>query len=162
MKRQDHLTPKARKDELVIRELSDELLVYDLKLHQAHCLNQTAAAVWKLCDGKATVRDITNALTNELQMPVDERIVALALKQLAKFHLLDGADKLQLPPEILRVSRREMMRRMGVAAAVALPLIISISAPTTVQAASCVTGSCTAGGLPCCVGTCQSGICVGN
>jgi Coenzyme PQQ synthesis protein D (PqqD) len=160
--RKDSLTPTARKDELVTRELSDELLVYDLKRHKAHCLNQTAAAVWKLCDGKATVKEIAKSLAEVLGAPVDERIIHLALEQLAKFHLLDESKSLvpQLPPELTRMSRREMMRTLGVAAAIALPLIVSVSAPTAVQAASCVETTCTAGGAPCCVGTCQNGLCV--
>ncbi len=159
MKRTEQLTPRARQEELVVRELPDELLVYDLQRHEAHCLNQTAALVWKKCDGKTTLREITKSLTKELHVPVDERIVRLSLDQLAKFHLLDEAETLRthLPPEIARMSRREMMRNLGVAAAVALPLIVSINAPTTAQAASCVNSGCTPGGQPCCVGTCKAG-----
>jgi Coenzyme PQQ synthesis protein D (PqqD) len=164
MMRKDSLTPTARKDELVIRELADELLVYDLKRHKAHCLNLTAAAVWKQCDGKTSIKAITRSLAKELQAPVDERLVHLALEQLSKFQLLDETETLPpLPsPEPARTSRREMMRTLGAAAAVALPLIVSISAPTSVQAASCVETTCTAGGPPCCVGTCQNGLCVGQ
>ena len=44
--------PHARTDNLVIRELDDETLVYDMERDEAHCLNQTAALVWKQCDGK--------------------------------------------------------------------------------------------------------------
>ncbi len=29
----------SRRDELVVRELPDEVLVYDLRQHKAHCLN---------------------------------------------------------------------------------------------------------------------------
>ncbi|MBA3766998.1 MAG: PqqD family protein [Acidobacteria bacterium] len=159
MKKTEHLTPRARQEELVVRELPDEMLIYDLRRHEAHCLNQTATSVWKHCDGKTTIKGIMKSLAKELQSPVDERIVRLALDQLAKFHLLDEAEALsvQLPPEMARMSRREMMRTLGVAAAVALPLIVSISAPTTAQAASCVNSGCTPGGIPCCVGTCKAG-----
>ncbi len=159
MKRTELLTPRARQEELVVRELPDEMLVYDLQRHEAHCLNQTAALVWKKCDGKTTLREITKSLTKELHVPVDERIIRLALDQLAKFHLLDEAQTLptHLPPEMARMSRREMMRTLGVAAAVTLPLIVSISAPTSAQAASCVNSGCVPGGLPCCTGTCKIG-----
>lgn len=164
MKRTEQLKPRARKAELIVRELPDEMLVYDLQRHEAHCLNRTAALVWVKCDGHTTLREITKSLTKEFKAPVDERIVRLALEQLAKFHLLDEAETLpaHLPSEMTRMSRREMMRTLGVAAAVTLPLIVSISSPTTAQAASCVNTGCTAGGLPCCVGTCntQTGLCV--
>ena len=165
MKRTEQLTPRARQEELVVRELPDEMLVYDLERHEAHCLNRTAALVWKKCDGKTTLLEITESLAKELNATVDERIVILALDQLTKFHLLDKAETqpLGLPSEMMRMSRREMMRTLGTAAAVALPLIVSISAPTAAQAASCVPGpSCTPGGLPCCVGTCTAGICTGS
>ena len=33
------LMPRARQDELVVEELPDETLVYDLKRHKARCLN---------------------------------------------------------------------------------------------------------------------------
>ena len=41
------LMPRARQDELVVEELPDETLVYDLKRHKARCLNRTAALVWQ-------------------------------------------------------------------------------------------------------------------
>ncbi len=49
------LMPRARQDELVVEELSDETLVYDLKRHKANCLNRTAALVWQDCDGQTSV-----------------------------------------------------------------------------------------------------------
>jgi hypothetical protein len=33
-------TPTARKDQLIVKELDDETLVYDLERDEAHCLNQ--------------------------------------------------------------------------------------------------------------------------
>jgi hypothetical protein len=39
--------PRVRKKNLIIDELADEVLVYDLDRHKAHCLNRTAALVWK-------------------------------------------------------------------------------------------------------------------
>ena len=38
------LMPRARQDELVVEELPDETLVYDLKRHKARCLN--ARRLW--------------------------------------------------------------------------------------------------------------------
>ncbi|HJZ82776.1 MAG TPA: PqqD family peptide modification chaperone [Pyrinomonadaceae bacterium] len=46
--------PRARSENLVIRELDDETLVYDMERDEAHCLNQTAALVWQRCDGRTT------------------------------------------------------------------------------------------------------------
>ena len=66
------LIPAARKDELVIQEVEGETLVYDLKSHKAHCLNRTAALVWKRCDGRTRVGQITEFLQSALDAPVDD------------------------------------------------------------------------------------------
>jgi hypothetical protein len=47
MKTTRALMPRARRDELVVEELDDETLVYDLERHKARCLNHTAALVWR-------------------------------------------------------------------------------------------------------------------
>ena len=47
--------PAARTSGLVVRELAEETLVYDEERHRAHCLNRTAALVWRHCDGKTPV-----------------------------------------------------------------------------------------------------------
>ncbi|MBV9278705.1 MAG: hypothetical protein JOZ41_01360, partial [Chloroflexi bacterium] len=46
------LAPRARKNGLIVRELEDEVLVYDLERHRAHCLNRAAGLVWKHADGE--------------------------------------------------------------------------------------------------------------
>jgi hypothetical protein len=126
------LRPLARRDNLVVRELPNELLIYDLDNDQAHCLNQSAALVWKNCDGEAGIADLARKLETELQAPVSEDFVWLALGQLQEFRLLEkevtgaaGAPAL---------SRRQLMKKLGLAAAIALPLVTSIVAPTATQA----------------------------
>ena len=52
--------PKPKRIEAVTRKFHDELLIYDARKHQAHCLNKTAAAVWLECNGDATVAEILN------------------------------------------------------------------------------------------------------
>ena len=50
--------PMARQNGLVVQEMPDEVLVYDLDSNKAHCLNQSAAFVWRSCDGDKSVMDI--------------------------------------------------------------------------------------------------------
>lgn len=107
----DTLLPQARKGNLVVRETPDELLVYDLNNHQAHCLNQSAALAWMHCDGKTTVADLTTILSQQLNTQVDEDVVWLALKQLGKARLLEG--QVARPMEKSGLSRREVIRRLG-------------------------------------------------
>jgi hypothetical protein len=130
--------PRMRHEGLRIDELPDEVLVYDLDRHKAHCLNHTAALVWKLCDGRTPPRVIARRLQSELDRPFSEELVWLALRQLNKIHLLE--ESVGVPAQLAGMSRREMVRTMGIAAAVGVPLITSIVSPTAVQAVTCFPG----------------------
>ncbi|MGZ8847663.1 MAG: PqqD family protein [Pyrinomonadaceae bacterium] len=144
--------PYARTDNLVIRQLDDETLVYDMVRDEAHCLNQTAALVWRHCDGKTTARRAARSLGKELDTAVDADLIWLAVKQLQRFHLVEGAKK---SPS---VSRRDLVLKYA-PLALALPVIISIVAPRPVEAASCsgpcaqneCPGGCTCNGQNQCV-----------
>ena len=149
------IMPKAREDRLIIKELPDETLVYDLDTDQAHCLNSTAAMVWKNCDGQKPIMQITAALEKEAGESVDEALVWLALEKLEAFKLLDQT---ATPSKVADgISRRHLMRRLGVAA-VALPVIVSIIAPTPASAVSCP-GKTSSGGGCTGNGTCCSNVC---
>jgi len=154
MKR-EQLAPEARKEGLVISKLSEEVLVYDLDRHKAHCLNKTAALVWERCDGKTTVGQLVQQLEYALKTPVDEEIVWLAINQLGKSRLL--REKIAPETDRVRLSRRDLIKRAGLAAAIALPLVTSIIAPTAAQAGT----ACSA--VVCNAGVCPTGcICVAN
>ncbi|HEX8293427.1 MAG TPA: PqqD family protein [Pyrinomonadaceae bacterium] len=144
--------PRAKRSKLVVRELADETLVYEVEGHRAHCLNRTAALVWGLCDGRNTVPRIAEKVGERLSARVPEEVVRLALEQLADRELLAAGEA--IPAAGNAVSRRAMMRRLGLAAAVALPLVTSIISPTPVMAQSpCTETSCPPGT------TCQAGVC---
>jgi len=145
--------PLARKESLIVKELSDETLVYDLDRDKAHCLNHSAALVWKHCDGRKTIREIGQVLEGELNTTIDDRVILLALDQLGNRDLLQAHRQKYLG----NVSRRQLVRTLGFVA-VSIPLITSIVAPVPAQAAS---------GLPpgaCCgnPNECQSGTCAQN
>ena len=132
-----HNLPKARKSGILTREIPGEVLVYDTKRHRAFCLNETAAYIWKQCNGKRTVAQLACQLEDRSGGSVDEQIVWLALDQLEKSHLLDPRFSF---PSQSGISRRGLMRSMGLASVIALPVVVSIIAPTAVQAASCIPG----------------------
>ncbi|MFY9607512.1 MAG: PqqD family protein [Blastocatellia bacterium] len=127
-------TALARREDLVVQELPDEVLVYDLTQHKAHCLNQTAAFVWNHCDGQTTPAGIAALMEEEWRKPVSEDVVWLALKQLSKADLLQKRAVRQ--GETVNFSRRDVMRKLGLAAAVTLPMVTSIIAPTAAAAAT--------------------------
>jgi hypothetical protein len=150
--------PRARLDCLT-REFGDEVLVYDRERNVGHCLNATAAAAWKLCDGKKNTSELANILTQRLATPVDESVVQLALEELSKARLLVETEK-----PVRRTSRREAIRAIGIVGAIALPLVTSLVAPTPARAASCLAnGQPCVSNVQCCTGRCgvSSGRCNG-
>jgi hypothetical protein len=147
--------PLARKENLIVKEVADEVLVYDLDRDKAHCLNHTAALVWNHCDGETTVASVRKILEQESETPVGDEVVWLAVKQLEKFHLLQPS---AMPARM--VSRRDLVLKYA-PAALALPMILSIAAPTRAQAASCKPdGAGCESGTECCSGCCGNSSCV--
>lgn len=147
----EHL-PLMRTERLVVDELPDEMLVYDLDSHQAHCLNKTVALVWQNCDGRTSPAEIVKRLEDQLQAPCEDTHVWQALRQLEKIHLLKRAAQAP-PPSLARVSRRQMVRTLGLAAAIAAPLVTSIVAPTAAEAATCAPSGASCALKPCCAGS---------
>jgi hypothetical protein len=164
--------PVASNEGLLVRELGGELVVYDLERHEAHCLNRTAAFVFKQCDGRTSVAEIASRLRAEFGAPADEDLVWQALDR------LDGARLLRhkpARPAAPRFSRRNAVRHVGLGVAVLVPAVASILVPTPAEAAvTCVDDStCLSNvGLACyvsspalCDGTCTcrtGGTCTGN
>lgn len=148
--------PRARAEGVVVRELPEEVLVYDLDTHKAVCLNSTAAQVWRLCDGRRTPADIRRSLEKSAGGHVPEELIWLALEQLGRDRLLDA--RVPRPDALAGVSRRELIKRVGLAAAIALPAVASIVAPTRADAASCLPqGAACNESAQCCSGLVCSG-----
>ena len=153
--------PRARQKGLVIEELPGELLVYDLERHKAHCLNETAAMVWRHCNGKTSIARIAERLQHQLKTPVDHQVVWLAIEQLEAARLLgDGTGR---PKQNGGLTRREVIRKLGYAAAVGLPLVTSIMAPRAVEAVTCAivcSGDASCIATPGCPPRCVNSACV--
>lgn len=127
--------PSARRDHLVVQELKDEVVLYDLETDQASCLNETAALVWKYADGKTSVDSIAAQMAQDLETPVDAQVVWFALDQLGKKNLLQTP--VAMPMEYTRMSRRDFVLKAGaLGAIVAMPVIISLAAPKPAMAAT--------------------------
>ena len=151
--------PQARCERLIVETLKDEVLVYDLDREQANCLNKTAALVWHYADGKTSVSDIADKLSQNLGMLVDVRVVWYALDQLNKKNLL--AERVAIPYEYARMTRRDFLMKAGiVGAAVAIPVVIALAAPSAAMAATC-TGACSSQAVCDALGTGGTCLCVG-
>ena len=146
--------PRARsRSELITREIAGELLIYDRNSDEAHCLNSTAALVWTNCDGQTTIAETARLLEAELKTPVADEIVWCALDQLQKSSLLE--ERWSRPGKLQQVTRRALVKRLGIAVAVTLPLVTSIVAPAAVAAASCgPTGTPCTSNAQCCSNGC--------
>ena len=159
--------PQARNDHLVIKQVADETLVYDLERHRAYCLNAAAGLIWDQCDGRTDANHMAAVLQRELGLPRDEDVVQLGLTGLNKAHLL--IERLAPPLLTARYSRRKFLVKAGVVGlAVLLPTVISIVSPTAAQAATCIASNA-CGGVPdfppcgppsctkrCCLGKCRN------
>ena len=113
-------TPLARSKGLVVEELGDELLVYDLDADRAHSLRPDAAKVWQRCDGKTSA----DALGAELGL--DRETIDRALEELSACDLLETA--VDSAPGSTRRELSVKMVKAGAAVAAA-PLILSVAAP---------------------------------
>ena len=130
--------PNARPDNLIVQELENETLVYDLNSNKAHCLNEPAAFIWSQCDGKSSIDQIAKAVGQKFGGgSVSEDYVLVAIDQLSDNDLLEKSSL-----NVANVfNRRDAIRRMGLSA-IAIPVVASLLAPiTAAQMGSCVCGN---------------------
>ncbi len=146
--------PRALQDGVLATDLGDEVVLYDAKHHRGHCLNRSAAVVWRNLDGQQSLRDVVARLREEVDAAADENTVWLALQEFDQAELLEGGLAQPLPGG---VSRRDMLGRLGVGGALLVPAVLSVVAPPAQAQVSaqgcappdsCATFTC-AGGCAC-------------
>jgi hypothetical protein len=125
---------KTRRDDLIVKELDGDLVVYDPRDHLAHELNATAACVWRNAEAASSLEDLAALVACETGLPADPEIVTLALSQLSTAGLVELGAQKQAPVP----TRREVIARLGLTGglAVALPAVTSLVAPTAAMAQS--------------------------
>jgi coenzyme PQQ biosynthesis protein PqqD len=74
---------------VVVEEMGQEILLYRPTTHKAIHLNGTAAAIWKLCDGTRTVKDLVTCL--EAEFPDAKSRIAQDVQAAVDELLRDGA-----------------------------------------------------------------------
>ena len=116
-----------RVDGLLIQRAADEILALKAGSSEAHALNQSASAVFDLCDGTVSKSQMAAEIQRRTGLPADEEIVDLALSELADAGLVELGES---EPQA-SVTRRSLMRRLSLtAAAVAmLPVVETILVP---------------------------------
>ena len=132
--------PQSRTRDLIVQELNDELLIYNLSTGRALSLNATSSKVFNACDGQTSFDDFkrNHKFTDDL--------IYLALDELKRNNLLENYQSTHFG----NLSRREVIRRVGLATIVALPVITGIVAPSAASARSvvnfCARENCVDGG----------------
>lgn len=123
--RDSSLKPIARHSGIVIQEIDNEVLVYDLKSNKACCLNDAAAFVWRACDGRNSINDMVRHFESAGRGKVSEDFVWLAVDQLNANGLLESEVSVRFSGQ----SRRGVIKSIGLASMAALPMISSLAAP---------------------------------
>lgn len=129
------MKPTSRKNSIIVQDTNEEILIYDLLTNKAYILNETSVFVWQMCDGTKDVSAISKALAKKTKQPEYEDIVWLALYQLNKANLLEKSE-ISLH-KFEGANRREVIKKIGFASMIALPIVSSLITPTATHAASC-------------------------
>ncbi|MCO6510273.1 MAG: PqqD family protein [Aridibacter famidurans] len=125
--------PIHRKNDLVVQVIGDETFVYDLLSNRAMCLNKTSSFVWKHCNGANSVADIVSLASAEFGNDVTTAFVELALEQLSGESLLKESTNSGIFDGL---TRREIIKKVGLTSMAALPIVTAITAPSAVAAQS--------------------------
>jgi hypothetical protein len=123
---------RRRQDGRIIKRVDDELVIYDQDTHKVFHLNKAAAIVWEHCEDAASLDELSHTLASHSGLPASEDLTGLALQELRDAELIEGSFASAAGRE---VARREVMMRMA-GMALALPLVVSLLAPTPSMAAS--------------------------
>jgi hypothetical protein len=151
--------PRARTEELVVKTVAGEVLVYDLTHHRAHSLNATAAALWRACNGTRSQTEIRMWAAAETGHLLDAAVVDYALRQLDRAGLLATPGGVA-SREGVHLTRRDLIRRGALVGAI--PVVASIVAPTAADAQSAVClgpAEACSSNAQCCSNICTQGIC---
>jgi hypothetical protein len=125
--------PAARRREVIVQELDQETMVYDIERQECHLLNPLAAIVFRHADGETPLGGLAVRAAERLGADVGPTQIEVALDELARVHLLDS-------PETESAARPSLTRRAAAkrlaTLVLATPLVTSLIAPTPAMAAS--------------------------
>ena len=118
--------PKAKIDNILVQDLENELLIYNLTTHKAYTLNETSKIIFNSCDGATPVDELKR------KYKFTDDLIYLALDELQANDLLKDYQSVYFAG----LSRREVIRRVALSSMIALPVISSLLAPTAAMARS--------------------------
>ena len=133
---EDFMNPRA-KTHLLIEELPEETLVYDLDEHRAHCLNPTAAFLLRHADGTRGEAELARLASEAYGEPTTEEIVQVGLERLARSGLVEWHGQ---SPAASGPSRRDVLRKLATVG-LAIPAVMTILSPTAASAGTGISPS---------------------
>lgn len=136
------IKPIGLKNNVLVQELEKELLLYDLSRDKVFCLNETSMLIWNLCNGERSIEDIRREVSRQLNSEVNEELIWLALDKLKTEQLLSNHQEIEIKFNAL--SRREVIKKVGLSSMATLPLILTIVSPNAAAAQSQSCSSSTA------------------
>lgn len=119
--------PKTRTSNILEMKADGELLIYDLRHNKAYNLNETSKIIYKACADQLSYDELKRVSN------FTDDLIHFALDQLKNQNLL--ADESYVSP-FEGLNRREVIRKVGLASIIALPVISVLIAPAAVNASS--------------------------
>lgn len=117
--------PSVRTADLIEQEADGELLIYDLLANKAYRLNETSKIVYRAC-GDKSFEDLRRDYN------FTEDLIYFSLNELSANKLIEDYQT----EHFAGLSRREVIKKVGLATMIALPVIAGLTAPKAAQAAS--------------------------
>ncbi len=122
--------PLAKTQDIVIQDLGKEILIYDLVIDKAFCLNETSSIVFRNCTGLISFEEFGSRFTD-----FSEDLIFLTLDMLNQHKLLQTENYKSV---FEGTSRRQVIKKIGLMSLVALPIVSAVVAPTSAMARSSV------------------------
>lgn len=116
---------QVRGPHLIVEALGEELVIYDRHTNKAHLLDPRAVAIWNAAEKGCSMDDLAGVVEGDT-IEDRTRVAQLAVAELERAGLLQS--------EVPALERRQLLKSLGTMAA--LPMVVSILAPTSAAAAS--------------------------
>jgi hypothetical protein len=116
---------QVRGPHLIVEALGTELVIFDRNTNKAHMLDPRAAAIWNAARDGCPVEDLVGLVEGDT-VEDRRRVAHLAISELERAGLLSSTVPVR--------ERRQLLKSLGAVAA--LPMVVSILAPTSAAAAS--------------------------
>lgn len=129
------------RSQLLIEKLPfGDTAIFNRQTRSVHSLNGGASVVFEACAATASVEQMKAALSGYLDKPADDAILWASIEQLESAGLIEP---LEPPPaELIDLGRRAVLKGLGKAGSVALPLVLTMTAAEqTTYAQSAGSGS---------------------